>query len=374
MDFLRRTWAEINLSALRHNFEILRARVPVTAGITAVVKADAYGHGAEVVARELESLGANSLAVSNLDEAAAIRRAGISLPILILGNTPPEEAHLMRKLDIATAVTDFATAKALSDTNCSIGVHIKLETGMGRLGIAARSEDLIESAAAEMAQIAALPGIRVLGAFTHFSTADEPEDVLTPRQFELFTRTCDRAAELGVRLKNRHCCNSAAALRYPEFALDSVRLGIVLYGCVPDSCENSIFADAGLEPVMTLKSVVSQVTDYPAGSTVSYGAKALDSDRKIAVVCLGYADGFDRGLSNRGVALINGRLCPVVGRVCMDMTMFDVTDVPVAPGDEAIILGAELPAEKVAALCGTINYELLCRVGRRVPRVFTRQI
>ena len=373
MDFLRRTWAEIDLSALRDNFKKLRARIPETAGITAVVKADAYGHGAEVVARELEALGANSLAVSNLDEAAAIRRAGISLPILILGNTPPEEAHIMRKLDIFTAVTGYETAKALSDMNCNIGVHIKLETGMGRLGIAARSEELLSSAAEEMARIAALPGIRVMGAFTHFSTADEPDDALTLRQYALFTKACEMAAELGVELPNRHCCNSAAALRLPEFALDSVRLGIVLYGCVPDSCEDSIFSDAGLSPVMTLKSVVSQITDYPAGSTVSYGAKKLERDTKIAVVCLGYADGFDRALSNRGVALINGRLCPVIGRVCMDMTMFDVTDVPVSPGDEAIILGPELPAEQVASLCGTINYELLCRVGRRVPRVFTRK-
>ena len=373
MDFLRRTWAEIDLSALKKNFRNLRARIPASAGVIAVVKADAYGHGAEVVARELENLGATSFAVSNLDEAAAIRRVGISLPILILGNTPPEEAHIMRKLDIATAVTGYETAKALSDMGCNIGVHIKFETGMGRLGIAARTPELIEQAAKEAAKIASLPGIRVLGAFTHFSTADEADDELTCRQFELFTAVCKRLEEMGINIPTRHCCNSAAALRHPEFALDAVRLGIVLYGCVPDSATPSLFDSAELTPVMTLKSVISQITDYPAGSTVSYGAKKLERDTKIAVVCLGYADGFDRALSNRGVAIINDKLCPVVGRVCMDMTMFDVTDVDVKQGDEAIILGAKLPAEQVASLCGTINYELLCRVGRRVPRVFTKK-
>ena len=373
MDFLRRTWAEIDLSALKKNYQNLRKNVPSTAGVIAVVKADAYGHGAEVVARELENLGVTSFAVSNLDEAAAIRGVGISRPILILGNTPPEEAHIMKKLDIATAVTGYETAKALSDMNCNIGVHIKFETGMGRLGIAARSPELIDQAAEEAAKIASLPGIRVLGAFTHFSTADEADDSLTCRQFELFSAVCKKIEEKGVKLHTRHCCNSAAALRHPEFAMDAVRLGIVLYGCVPDSSSPSIFDFAKLTPVMTLKSVVSQITDYPAGSTVSYGAKKLDKDAKIAVVCLGYADGFDRALSNRGVALINGKLCPVVGRVCMDMTMFDVTDAEVSVGDEAIILGSQLPPEQVAALCGTINYELLCRVGRRVPRVFTRK-
>ena len=297
MDYLRRTWAEIDISALRDNFKKLRARIPETAGITAVVKADAYGHGAEVVARELEALGADSMAVSNLDEAVAIRRAGIDVPILILGNTPPEEAHIMRKLDINTAVTGYDTAKELSDMNCNIGVHIKLETGMGRLGIAARSEDLLPEAADEIVRICRLPGIRVLGAFTHFSTADEPDDSLTASQFELFTKVCAMAKEKGAEIPIRHCCNSAAALRHPEYALESVRLGIVLYGCVPDSTSDSLFADAGLSPVMTLKSVVSQVTDYPAGSTVSYGAKKLERDTRIAV---------DRALSNKGVALING--------------------------------------------------------------------
>ncbi|MBQ1223964.1 MAG: alanine racemase, partial [Oscillospiraceae bacterium] len=305
-------------------------------------------------------------------EAAAIRRAGISRPILILGNTPPEEAHIMKKLDIATAVTGYETAKALSDMNCNIGVHIKFETGMGRLGIAARNTELTDLAAEEAAKIAALPGIRVLGAFTHFSTADETDDSLTCRQFELFSEVCKKVEEKGVALQTKHCCNSAAALRHPEFAMDAVRLGIVLYGCVPDSATPYLFDSAKLTPVMTLKSVVSQITDYPAGSTVSYGAKKLEKDSKIAVICLGYADGFDRALSNRGVALINGKLCPVVGRVCMDMTMFDVTDAEVQVGDEAIILGPELPPEQIAALCGTINYELLCRVGRRVPRVFTK--
>ncbi|MBR6771769.1 MAG: alanine racemase [Clostridia bacterium] len=373
MDFLRRTWAEIDLSALKKNYQNLRKRIPSSANIMAVVKADAYGHGAEAVARELEALGATSFAVSNIDEAAAIRRVGISRPILILGNTPPEEAHIMRKLDIATAVTGYETAKALSDMNCGIGVHIKFETGMGRLGIAARSSELISSAAEDAVKIASLPGIRVLGAFTHFSTADEADDSFTCRQFELFSEVCKKVKEKGVELQTRHCCNSAAALRHPEFAMDAVRLGIVLYGCVPDSTSPSLFDSAELSPVMTLKSVVSQITDYPAGSTISYGAKKLDRNTKIAVVCLGYADGFDRALSNRGIALINGKLCPVVGRVCMDMTMFDVTEADVSVGDEATILGPELPAEHIAALCQTINYELLCRVGRRVPRVFTRK-
>lgn len=370
MDFLRRTWAEIDLRALRDNYTLLRSLIPASAGITAVVKADAYGHGAETVAPALEALGANSFAVSNLDEAASLRRAGVSAPILILGNTPPEYAAELASLGIMTAVTDYETAKALSDRGQNVSVHIKLETGMGRLGIAAHSGELLDAAAEEMKRISDLPGINVAGAFTHFSTADEPCDSLTEMQYGLFTKVCRKAEALGVQLPVKHCCNSAAALRHPEFALDSVRLGIVLYGCVPDSSGDSIFSGTGLRPVMTLKSVVSQVRKYPAGATVSYGAKRLEREADIAVVCLGYADGFGRNLSDRGIALIGGKVCPVVGRVCMDMTMFDVTGLDVRPGDEAVIIGEGLSAEHVAMLSGTINYELLCRVGRRVPRVF----
>ncbi|MBQ5972821.1 MAG: alanine racemase [Oscillospiraceae bacterium] len=370
-DFLRRTWAEIDLAALRENYALLRGRVPAGAGTIAVVKADAYGHGADAVARELEAMGANAFAVSNLDEGIALREAGVTAPVLILGVTPPIYADQLEEYGITAAVNGLASARALSETGARVSVHVKFETGMGRLGIPAREPSLVAAAAEEALRIAALPGITVTGAFTHFSTADEPDDALTVRQYGLFRAVCDAAEASGLRFATRHCCNSAAAMRRPEFALDAVRLGIALYGCVPDSAEPSLFSDFPLKPVMTLKSVVSQVEDYPAGATVSYGARRLDRPARIAVVGLGYADGFSRSLSDRGLAVLGGRLCPVVGRVCMDMTMFDVTDAgPVRPGDEAVIIGGPLSAERVAALCGTINYEVLCRVGRRVPRVF----
>jgi alanine racemase len=379
--FLRRSWAEIDLEALRENYRAIRARVPAKAGIMSVVKADAYGHGSREVAAELEALGSDAFAVSNLNEGIDLRECGITKPILILGNTPAECADKLLAYDIATAVSSFEAAQNLSSAaerlEKKIKVHVKAETGMGRLGVAAHGEELLENAKNEILKIGRLNGLSAEGIFTHFATADESCEDMVFSQYRLFYELVSMLEKDGMTFRLRHCSNSAACIRHPEFALDMVRPGIVLYGLSPDNDYNSeMLKLCPLSPVMTLKSVISQVSRYDKGCTISYGAKRLERESEIAVVSIGYADGFSRCLSDTGMALIRGIMVPVVGKVCMDMTMFDVTGLQAAAGDEVIIFGkdaatgASLPTELIACASGTIAYEVVCRVGQRVPRVY----
>jgi alanine racemase len=345
-----------------------------------VVKADAYGHGSREAALELEALGSESFAVSNLNEGIELREYGIRKPVLILGNTPAECADKLRAYDIATAVSSFEAAESLSNAAERLGrklsVHIKVQTGMGRLGIAAHSPELLESAKNEILKIGKLKGLNPEGIFTHFATADEPDDNLVFKQHELFLSLISLLEKEKMGFKIRHCSNSAACIRHPELSLDMVRPGIALYGLSPDNDYNSPMLKAcPLMPVMSLKSAISQVSRYGKNSTISYGAKRLERDSEIAVVPIGYADGYSRCLSDTGVVMLKGIMVPAVGRVCMDMTMFDVTGLDAAPGDEVTVFGKDgngnfLPTELVARSMGTINYEVVCRVGQRVPRVY----
>ena len=367
-----RTWTEIDLSNLEHNYRALRAMLPQGCRFLGVVKADAYGHGAVQVARRLETLGAEYLAVACLDEALELRQARITTPILILGYTPTEWAEALLDNGITQTVYDVEMARALSDAAAAAGktlkIHVKADTGMSRLGWLCGGAD--QSAAADaIARVCALPGLEAEGIYTHFANADGDEDY-TMLQFTRFLDLLEALKERGITFAIRHCAASAAALKFPCTHLDMVRPGIALYGHYPDpSCEG--LDGPGLRPVMTLKTRVASVKTVPAGTPVSYGCThVLDRETKLAALTIGYADGLPRLCSDRLEVLIGGQRAPIVGRICMDMCMADVTGLDVAPGDEVEVFGEHLPIEDVAALAATIQYELLCAVSPRVHRAY----
>ena len=367
-----RTWAEVDLNALAHNYRALTAMLSPGCRFLGVVKADAYGHGAVPVARRLEALGCGYLAVACLEEARELREAGVSAPILILGRTPAAETEELLALDLTQTVPDLESALAFSAAARRAGgrlrVHLKADTGMTRLGWLCAGP-LLEGAAEEMAQAAALPGLEPEGIFTHFANADGDEEY-TMLQFTRFLDLLEALERRGVRFPLRHCAASAATLKYPCTHLDMVRPGIALYGHYPDpSCEG--LDGPGLAPVMSFKTRVVSVKDVPAGTPVSYGCThVLAKDSRVAVLAVGYADGLPRLASDRWRVSVGGQAAPILGRVCMDLCMADVTGLEVRPGDEAEVFGKTLPAEELAGLAGTIQYELLCGVSRRVPRVY----
>ncbi len=370
-----RTWAEISLSNLEHNYRALRACAP-DSKFLGTVKANAYGHGAVPVARKLEALGADYLAVACLSEARELRAAEISAPILILGTTPPELAGELVDLDITQSVSTPELARALSEAAGARGktakVHLKCDTGMSRLGVLCR--DPIR-AAGELAALAAWPHLDVEGVFTHFAVSDEPgedSEGYTMLQFTRFLDTLDRCrSDHGLEFKIRHCANSGAVLQYPCTHLDMVRPGIALYGCYPDPCCQGLDGP-GLRPVMTLKSRVAAVRDFPEDTPVSYGRTARFGcgGGRTAVLPIGYADGLHRALSNAGSVWLGGQPRPIMGRVCMDMCMIGLDAANVRPGDVAEIFGEHLSIEVNAGIAGTISYELLCAVAPRVPRLY----
>lgn len=367
-----RTWAEIDLGNLEHNYRALRACAP-DSKFLGVVKANAYGHGAIPVAGKLEELGADYLAVACLAEATELREAGIKMPILILGATPPELAEQVVTAGLTQAVSTPELARALSDAAGKLGmtarIHIKLDTGMSRLGLLCHDP---KEAAREAAALCVLPHLEHEGIFTHFANADGDEDY-TMLQFTRFLDTLEELEKTyGLTFGIRHCAASAAVLNYPCTHMDMVRPGIALYGHYPDpSCEG--LDGPGLLPVMTLKSRVAAVRDLPAGTPVSYGCTAAfgAGGGRVAVLPIGYADGLHRMLSNEGSVWLAGQPRPIMGRVCMDMCMVGLDDgAYVKPGDVAEIFGPHLPVERHAGLAGTVQYELLCAVSPRVPRVY----
>ena len=367
-----RTWAEIDLGNLEHNYRTLRACAPESKFL-GVVKADAYGHGAVPVARKLEQLGADCLAVACLAEALELRQAGIEMPILILGATPAEFAEDVVAGGFTQAVFTMELARALSEAAGKLGrtakVHIKLDTGMSRLGLLAHDP---AAAAKEVAQLCALPNLEYEGIFTHFANADGDE-AYTMLQFTRFLDTLEELEKTySITFEIRHCAASAAVLNYPCTHMDMIRPGIALYGHYPDpSCEG--LDGPGLLPVMTLKSRVAAVRDLPENTPVSYGctARFAAGGGKVAVVPIGYADGLHRALSNEGSFWLAGQPRPSMGRVCMDMCMVGLEETAdVKAGDVAEVFGANLPVERHAELAGTVQYELLCAVSPRVPRIY----
>ena len=368
---LKRTWAEVDLDALAHNYERIRRHVGEKTKLLGVIKADAYGHGAVPVAKELEALGASYLAVSNIDECEEVRRGGVTLPVLMLGFTPADQAERILELDMTQAVQSLDIAKAFSAAAVKCGkkmkVHIKLDTGMGRLGFLCDEEHFDESLQ-DILAVLELPGLDVEGVFTHFWVADEEgEDnvACTRTQHERFRRMIDAAeARSGFHVRLRHCCNAGGIVSYPEWADDMVRCGIILYG------SGSLAEKMGMEPVMSLKTRVATVRDLAPGTSVSYGRTYFtERESRIAVLPIGYADGLHRTLSNRMEVLTPYGRAKQVGRICMDMCMIDVTDLPeVKSGDEVEIFGKNVLCAEDAGKCGTIPYELLCAVSKRVPR------
>lgn len=371
---LKRAWAEIDLDALAHNYRLLRLRMGPASRFMGIVKADAYGHGAAQVSRTLEELGAEYLAVSNLDEARELRHAGVTCPILQLGVTPAEQTALALVNQITQAVWSEDAARAFSQEAVRAGgclrVHIKLDTGMSRLGFPC-DETRFEESLESICRVCGLPGLDAEGIFTHFAVSDEPDEgsqAYTRLQRQRFEAMLQRLSQRGHTFAIRHCSNSGAVAAYPEYADGMCRPGLVTYGAGRQAEE------LGLRPVMTLKAVVGAVNHFGPGVSVSYG-RTFHTERpsRLGVLPIGYADGLHRSLSNHWHVWTPWGMAPIVGRICMDMCMIDLTDLPqVKEGHEVEIYGPHNSVNAAAAAAGTIPYELTCAVSKRVPRVYRK--
>lgn len=381
-EIIRRTWAEIDLDALDHNFRQVRQATSPSAQVCCVVKADGYGHGAVRVARELQELGAEWFAVSNLEEALQLRRGGICKPILVLGFTPADQAEALAREDISQCLYSAEYAGELSryaqEAGVQVKVHGKIDTGMSRLGFYYQDINRDEEAIAAVKAACTLPGLVPEGLFSHFAVSDEGRegDAFTMRQFGCFKEMSEALVREGLVFPVRHCANSAAVFDYPLSHLDMVRAGVVLYGLYPSA---QLRAQPELKPVLSLRSVVSHVKTVLPGATVSYGREfTAQREMRVVTVPVGYADGYPRALAGGGAqVLIGGRRCPVLGRICMDQLMADATELEtVSMGDRVTLIGRdgeeEITAGEVAAWEGTINYEVVCALSKRVPRVYLK--
>ncbi len=370
---MNRTWAEINIDSLKFNLENIRRAADKKAKIMAVVKADAYGHGYREYCRALLKYGADCFGVAMLDEAKELRRQGFKVPILILGASLFDEADELVKYDIMPNVCNYEFARCLSEAavkqNKNVKIHLKIDTGMSRLGFVAGDDN--SEVISEIKRISKLSNVIIDGIFSHFACADEENPDYTRLQFSRFMNLISELEEIGIKIPCRHIANSAAIMMYPETHLDMVRAGVILYGCYPSGEVEK--ERLPLKPVMTLKSRVTLVKDLEAGRGVSYG-KTYITDKKIrvATIPIGYADGYSRCLSQKAKIEAGGQLCDVIGRICMDQCMIDVTNVNnINIGDEVIIFGDGLiTADNIAEWMNTINYEVLCLVSKRVPRVY----
>lgn len=374
MNYLHRAWAEINLDALVHNFKLIRSMTD--AKIFSVVKANAYGHSVPMIARLLDQNGTDYFAVSNIDEARELRGLDIKKPILILGYTPPFLAKELYENDIIQTVYSLEYAEKLNRFAAEAGVrvtaHMKLDTGMGRIGFDCRSDELWGLDEAKKALT--LSNIVYKGVFTHFPVADSYESLhqtYTDSQYNRFTKAISILEKDGFSFEAKHCCNSAATLLDEDKHMDAIRPGIILYGLTPSV---EIELNKPFMPVMTFKATVSMVKTVNAEETISYGRTyKAEKPTKIATVTAGYADGFPRLLSGKGSVLIRGKKAPIVGRICMDQFCADVSNIEgVEEGDTVILFGEGLPVEELATHSGTINYEIVCGLSKRVPRIYVR--
>ena len=382
MNFKRsRTWAEVDLDCLIHNFNAFRQAVEKSgqggkkAGIMAVVKANAYGHGAVTVAKTLVDAGADYLAVATLDEAIELRKADITTPILVLSSISPDRNGEVIRYGITSTIYFYEAAKMLAKAALKRGktakIHIKIDTGMTRVGFdwKTATENILE--------VAKIRGLEIEGLFTHFATADEADSDYTKMQFERYMQVAQGLKQSGLAIPIKHVCNSAAAINYPWMHLDMIRPGISLYGCYPAGEEGQEKEKIVLKPVMSFKTEVIRVREVDEGTSVSYG-RIFTAKRKscIATIPVGYADGFTRMLTGKASVLVKGCKAPVVGKICMDQCMIDVTGVPetVEIGDEVVLFGTQagnrILADDLGNLAGTINYEILCMVSRRIPRYY----
>lgn len=377
MDYLKRTWAEISLDNLNHNYHALREKLPSECRFLGVVKADAYGHGAVPVSRHLKELGTEFLAVSNFEEATQLRCNGIRGPILILGYTPVKYAEDLAKMGIRQEVHSLEYARALNERlkglHRRLRVHIKLDTGMSRLGFFAYNH---EQTVEELKEVARMDNLLIEGIFTHFPVADSidgADENFTRTQFERFTSMLTTLQGVGIKPEIRHCCNSGASILYPEYAMDMIRPGIATYGVLPSG---DLRGRIDLKPVMSLRSTIFQIRDFEPNITVSYGRTYTTRDpERIAVVGIGYADGLSRSFSNNISFLLHGKRVPQVGRICMDMCMIDISKVPEAQVNDVVTVFGEdggdgIEVESLSNRLNTIPYEILCGINKRIPRIY----
>ena len=377
MDYLKRTWADISLDNLSYNYQQIRSRISGDCRFLGIVKADAYGHGAVPVSRYLTELGVEYLAVSNIEEASQLRHGGIRGPIMILGYTPPKYAEELTKMGLRQEVHSLEYARQLNERLAGLHrrlrVHIKLDTGMSRLGFFAYDH---EKTVDELKEIAGMEQLLIEGIFTHFPVADSIDGAdanFTRTQFERFMSMLDTLKAVGIEPQIRHCCNSGASILYPEYALDMIRPGILTYGVLPSSDLRGMI---DLKPVMQLRSTIFQIRDFDPLITVSYGRTYTTEDpTRIAVVGIGYADGLYRSFSGNISFLLRGKRVPQIGRICMDMCMVDVSRVPEAQvGDVVTIFGEDggdcIEVDSLSARLNTIPYEILCGINKRIPRVY----
>lgn len=376
---MKRTWAEINLDNIEYNYKAIKNITNKNSMMCCVIKADGYGHGAVELAKLYEKLGADWFAVSNIEEALELRNNGVNLPILILGYTPVECAKVLADNNISQACYDFDYAVELSKCakkyNVTVNIHIKLDTGMSRIGIMCQQFERDNQSIDIIEKICKLPNLYHQGIFTHFAVSDEAEDGrdFTLHQFECFTHTISELEKRNIKFDIRHCANSGAIIDYPQTHLDMVRAGIILYGLSPS---DKLSEKIQLKPAMELKSVVSLVKEIQPMSTISYGRTyTSETQKKVVTVPVGYADGFIR-LANKGYINVNGKKAKILGRICMDQLIADADNIEdIKIGDTVTIFGngENTPsADDIAKWTDTINYEVVCLISKRVARVYYR--
>lgn len=372
---LRSTWAEIDLNALENNIKEV-VKVSNSKEIIAVIKADGYGHGAVGIYKTLLENGASKFAVAVITEAIELRKAGLELPIIILGYTPHDFYDEIIDFKIEQTIYSYQDAVELSRAavkrNEKVKIHIAVDTGMSRIGFLTTEEE-----AMEVKRISELPGIEIEGIFTHFASADERDKEYSFLQIERFEKFNEYLKQLNVNIKYKHVSNSAGVIDFPNLEYNGVRAGIMLYGYYPS--EDVDKTKVSLKPVMRFKSTIVHLKTLEEGRSISYGRVfTTERESKIATLPVGYADGLPRLLTGKGKVLINGTFAPIVGRICMDQCMIDVTEVPnVKVGDEVMFIGEDefgnnISADDIADLIGTISYEIICGISKRVPRVYKK--
>ncbi len=367
-----RAYAKIDLDCIKHNMQKLKNNVREDVKMVAVIKTDGYGHGAIPIAKAITDL-VEAYAVATIDEAMNLRRHGIEKPIYLLGFIHGAGIKCAIENEIRAAVYEYETAKLISDMAVELSriakIHIKIDTGMSRLGFKPNEESLDT-----LCRIKELPNVEIEGIFTHFAASDEKDKSSARKQLELYNDFVSKLKDKGLDIKIKHCSNSAGIVDMPEANMNEVRAGIALYGLYPSEDVNK--GAVPLKPALELKSHIIFLKEVEEGVGVSYGSTFVTNRKsKIATIPIGYGDGYPRNLSNKGSVLIRGKRAPIVGRVCMDQFMVDVTDVEnVASGDEVTLIGKDLDemisVEEIASLAGTFNYELVCNLGKRIPRVY----
>jgi alanine racemase len=366
-------WVEIDLDAIAHNCWEIKKWIGEKTELAAVIKGNAYGHGIAMVAQTALENGATRFAAARVDEGVVVRKTGIEAPIFVLGYVPAAEMETVVRWRITPPIMHWHTAKAVSEISSSQGVvtpvHVKVDTGMGRFGL------LPDGVVDFVKRLLELPGIRLEGLYTQFAVADEADKTYTYQQWEVYKKVLKNLEEAGIRIPIRHVCNSAATLNFSEMHLEMVRCGTAIYGHYPSPVTNH---SVPLRPAMTLKSRVGRIRTLPPGSSVSYGRTYTTTrPTTVALVPIGFGDGLSRKLSNKGSVLIRGKRAPIVGRVCMDQCIVDVSGIPEVQQDDEVVLfgrqdGAEITAEEIASLMDSINYVVLAAVSARVPRVYLK--